>query len=40
MKFKALRSATLLKNDSSKDVFWEVLKNTYLRTGATESAKY
>ena len=39
MKFKALRSATLLKMTLAK-MFWEVLKNTYLRTVATESVKY
>ena len=42
MKNQALRAATLLKSDFSKDVFTWILpsfkKNTYLRRAASESA--
>ena len=43
-KFHVLRHATLLKSDSSKDVFTWILrsvkKNTFLRTDTSESVRY
>ena len=42
MKFQALKSATLLQSDSSRDFFMWILslKNTYLRTATSESVRY
>ena len=40
MTLQALRLATLLKSNFSKDVFTWILKNNYLRTAASESVRY
>ena len=40
MKFQVLTSATLLKSDSMLLEFCKVLKNTYLKTAASESVRH
>ena len=40
MKFQVLTSGTLLKSDAVSLEFCKVLKNTYLRTAASESVRH